>query len=248
MDPLASIVVPMYNAEPYIQKTIKSVLDQTFTDWELIIIDDGSKDKSLSIAKEYEKKENRIHVYANDGNHGVSYTRNRAIALAKGKYIALLDADDLWHPDKLLKQIPFMEEHNYEVSYCSYQKMTVDEEMKGLIKVPKKMNYRTLLKGCLINCITGVFLREKFSHIQFKDTKVEDYIFWLELFKEIDYAYGIPDCLAFYRVQKGSRSSNKITIVKYHWTIYRHIEKLGMISSLYYFAIYFIKGIIRFIS
>lgn len=83
MDPLASIVVPMYNAEPYIQKTIKSVLDQTFTDWELIIIDDGSKDKSLSIAKEYEKKENRIHVYANDGNHGVSYTRNRAIACAR---------------------------------------------------------------------------------------------------------------------------------------------------------------------
>lgn len=248
MHPLVSIVVPVYNAEPYIRKTIQSVLNQTFADWELIMVNDGSKDNSLLIAQEYEAEDNRIHVYSNDVNHGVSYTRNKAMSYAKGKYIALLDADDLWHPEKLTKQITFMEEYGYEVSYCSYQKMTVAEEMKGVISVPKKMNYRKLLKGCLINCITGVFLREKFSHIKFKDTKVEDYIFWLELFKEINYAYGIQDCLAFYRVQKGSRSSNKLDIVKFHWTIYRHIEKLGLLSSMYYFAIYFIKGVIRFIK
>ena len=248
MPPLVSIIVPVYNAEPYIHKTIQSVLDQTFTDWELILVNDCSKDNSLVIAKQYEQLHNNIHVYSNEINHGVSYTRNKAISYAQGKYIALLDADDLWHPLKLMKQITFMENNKYEVTYCNYQKMTVFGEMKGIIKVPKKMNYKKLLEGCLINFITGVFLREKFNHIKFKETKVEDYVYWLELFKEIEYAYGIQETLAYYRVQQNSRSSNKLDIVKFHWHIYKKVENLPYLKAIYYFSIYFIKGIIRFIK
>lgn len=248
MSPIVSIILPLYNAESYIRKTILSVINQSFANWELIIVNDCSKDNSLSIAKEYLLIDSRIQIFSNERNYGVSYTRNKAISYASGKYIALLDADDLWHPEKLMMQITFMEKNNYEVSYCAYQKMTVFEEPKGIIHVPKKMNYNKLLKGCLINCITGVYLREKFSHISFKDTKVEDYIFWLEIFKEIDYAYGIIDCLAYYRVQKNSRSSNKLDIVKFHWKIYRHIEKLPLPKAFYFFIIYFIKGVIRFIQ
>ncbi len=248
MQPVVSIIMPLYNASLYLDQTINSVLNQTYSNWELIIVDDGSKDKSYLIAEKFAHSDNRIKLYKNTINSGVAFTRNRAIDIAKGKYIALLDADDLWDKNKLEKQVNFIEENKYSIVFCGYTKMNSIGVLRGEIKVPSKMNYEELLKNCLINCITGVYDREKFNHIRFKQGKVEDYIFWLEMFKEVDYAYAIQESLAFYRVQENSRSSNKIDIVKYHWNIYRNIEKLGLFKSLYFFTLYICKGLLRYIK
>lgn len=247
-EPLVSIITPLYNCEKYIEETIKSVINQTYKNWEMIIVDDCSKDDGVKIVEKYQKLDKRIKLYRNEQNQGVSFTRNRAIDLSKGKYIAFLDSDDLWKKEKLSKQISFMEKNNITLSYTGYEKINSDGSLRGEIKVPEKLDYEELLKNCLINCISGVYLKEKFKNIYFKKTKVEDYIFWLEIFKNIDFAYGIKESLAYYRVSNNSRSSNKIDIVKFHWKIYREIEKLNLMKSIYYYVIYIKRGIFRFVK
>lgn len=246
MESLVSIITPAYNAENYISQTIESVINQKYTMWEMIIIDDCSKDRTYEIAKEYSEKDSRVKVYKNEKNSGVSYTRNRAIDLAKGKYISFLDSDDLWDKEKLSKQITFMDEKNVLLSYTGYSKINSDGTLRGQINVPSKLSYKDLLKNCLIGFLTGTYNREHFKNIRFKDTKVEDYIFWLEMIKKIDYAYGVPESLAYYRVLNNSRSSNKIDIVKFHWKIYRDVEKLSLVKSMYYFCIYIKRGLNRY--
>lgn len=246
MEPLVSIITPLYNSEKYIAETIESVLAQTYTNWEMIIVDDCSKDNGVRVVEEYQKKDKRIKLYKNEINRGVSYTRNKAIDLANGKYIAFLDSDDLWKKEKLEKQIKFMEDNNVVLSYTAYEKMNEDGSKRGEIRVPDKLDYNELLKNCLINCITGVYKKEFFKNIKFKETKVEDYIFWLEMFKKIDFASGLNESLAIYRVNNNSRSSNKIDIVKFHWKIYREIEKLNVFKAIYYYLIYIKRGIKRY--
>lgn len=248
MEPLVSIITPLYNSEKYIAETIESVLDQTYSNWEMIIVDDCSRDNGIKIVEEYQKKDKRIQLYKNEINKGVSYTRNRAIDLSKGKYIAFLDSDDLWKKEKLKKQIKFMEENDVILSYTAYEKINEDGSNRGKIMVPDKLDYKELLKNCLINCITGVYKKDFFKDIKFKETQVEDYIFWLEMFKRVEFASGINESLAIYRVKKVSRSSNKINIVKFHWKIYRDIEKLDLLKSIYYYLIYIKRGIKRYWS
>lgn len=247
-EPLVSIITPLYNSEKFIAETIESVLAQTYKNWEMLIVNDYSKDNGAKIVEEYVKKDKRIKLFNNEKNMGVSFTRNRAIDLSQGKYVAFLDSDDVWHKEKLEKQIKFMEDNNLSLTYTSYTKMNEDGSLRGTINVPEKLNYKELLKNCLINCISGVYLKEKFKNIYFRKTKVEDYIFWLEMFKKIDFAYGIQESLAYYRVSNNSRSSNKIDIVKFHWKIYREIEKLSLMESIYYFVIYVKRGLFRFIK
>lgn len=247
-EPLVSIITPLYNSEKFITETIESVIAQTYTNWEMLIVNDCSKDNGAKIVEEYVKKDKRIKLFNNEKNMGVSFTRNRAIDLSQGKYVAFLDSDDVWHKEKLEKQIKFMEDNNLSLTYTSYTKMNEDGSLRGTINVPEKLNYKELLKNCLINCISGVYLKEKFKNIYFRKTKVEDYIFWLEMFKKIDFAYGIQESLAYYRVSNNSRSSNKIDIVKFHWKIYREIEKLSLMESIYYFVIYVKRGLFRFIK
>ena len=247
-EPLISIITPLYNSEKYIGETIESVLNQTYKNWEMLIVDDCSKDDGVKVANEYVMRDKRIKLFENEKNEGVSLTRNKAIELANGKYIAFLDSDDLWKKEKLEKQISFMEENNIEVSYTGYEKMNEDGSLRGEIKVPEKLDYKELLKNCLINCVSGIYKKEKFKIFRFKKTKAEDYIFWLEILKQIGYAYGIQESLAYYRVSNNSRSSNKLDIVRFHWKIYRKYEELSFFRALYYYFIYIKRGIIRFIK
>lgn len=246
MEQLVSVVTPMYNAEKFIGETIESVLSQTYQNWEMIIINDCSKDNGVEIVKKYQEQDSRIKLYNNEQNKGVSETRNRGIELAKGKYIAFLDSDDLWEKQKLEKQVKFMEENDVILSYTSYEKMNEDGSKRGIIEVPERLDYKELLKNCLVNCLTAMYRREDLKDFKFKNTKVEDYIFWLEVFKKIDYAYGINEPLGYYRLSADSRSSNKIDIVKFHWYIYRHVEKLSILSALYYYLIYIFRGLKRY--
>lgn len=246
MEPLVSIITPLYNSEKYIAETIESVLAQTYSNWEMIIVDDCSKDNGARIVEEYQKKDKRIKLYWNEINKGVSYTRNRAIDLSQGKYIAFLDSDDLWKKEKLEKQIKFMEQNNIVLSYTAYEKMNEDGSKRGEIRVPEKLDYKELLKNCLIGFLTAVYRKEELKEFKFINSKVEDYIFWLSILKKIDYAYGINEALAAYRVLNNSRSSNKIDIVKFHWKIYRDVEKLNIFKVIYYYLIYIKRGIKRY--
>ncbi|WP_303189341.1 glycosyltransferase family 2 protein [Fusobacterium ulcerans] len=245
-EPLVSIITPLYNSEKYIGETIESVLNQTYKNWEMLIIDDCSKDNGVKIVNNYILKDKRIKLFRNEKNEGVSFSRNRAIDLSQGKYIAFLDSDDLWKKEKLEKQISFMEKNNIDLSYTGYEKINTDGSLRGEIKVPEKLDYKELLKNCLINCISGVYRKEKFEVFRFRKTKAEDYIFWLEIFKQIDYAYGIQESLAYYRVSNNSRSSNKLDIVKFHWKIYREYEKLNFFKAVYYYFIYIKRGMVRY--
>ncbi len=245
-EPLVSIITPLYNSEKYIGETIESVLNQTYKNWEMLIIDDCSKDNGVKIVNNYILKDKRIKLFRNEKNEGVSFSRNRAIDLSQGKYIAFLDSDDLWKKEKLEKQISFMEKNNIDLSYTGYEKINTDGSLRGEIKVPKKIDYKELLKNCLIGFLTAIYLKEKFEIYRFKKTKAEDYIFWLEIFKQIDYAYGIQESLAYYRVSNNSRSSNKLDIVKFHWKIYREYEKLNFFKAVYYYFIYIKRGMVRY--
>lgn len=246
MEPLVSIITPLYNSEKYIAETIESVLAQTYSNWEMIIVDDCSKDNSTKIVEEYQKKDRRIKLYRNEINKGVSYTRNRAIDLSQGKYIAFLDSDDLWKKEKLEKQIKFMEEKNVVLSYTAYEKINEDGSKRGEVRVPDKLDYEELLKNCLIGFLTPIYRKEELKDFKFINSKAEDYIFWLSILKRINYAYGLNEILASYRVLNNSRSSNKIDIVKFHWKIYRKIEKLSLQRSIYYYLIYIKRGLKRY--
>ncbi len=246
MEPLVSIITPLYNSEKYIAETIESVLAQTYSNWEMIIVDDCSKDNSTKIVEEYQKKDRRIKLYRNEINKGVSYTRNRAIDLSQGKYIAFLDSDDLWKKEKLEKQIKFMEEKNVVLSYTAYEKINEDGSKRGEVRVPDKLDYEELLKNCLIGFLTAIYRKEELKDFKFINSKAEDYIFWLSILKRINYAYGLNEILASYRVLNNSRSSNKIDIVKFHWKIYRKIEKLSLLRSIYYYFIYIKRGLKRY--
>ena len=246
--PLVSIITPLYNSEKFIAETIESVLSQTYTNWEMLIVNDCSKDNGASIVEKYSKKDKRIKLFNNKKNMGVSFTRNKAINLSQGKYIAFLDSDDLWHKEKLKKQIKMMEEKNISLSYTAYTKMNEDGSLRGKIEVPEKVNYKKLLKGNIMGCLTVVAKKDILKDSKFKQTKQEDYILWLELLKKINFSYGLQESLAFYRVLDNSRSSNKIDLVKFNWKIYREVEKLNLIESTYYFVIYLTKGIKRYLK
>ncbi len=246
MEPLVSIVTPAYNVEKYIEETINSVLNQTYKNWEMIVVDDCSNDNTLKLIQNFSKEDSRIKSYKNTINSGVSFTRNKAIDIAQGKYIAFLDADDLWDKEKLEKQIEFMEKNKILLSYTGYRKINSNGTLRGDINVPLKLNYDELLKNCLVGFLTGVYNQKKLGKYYFKDMKVEDYIYWLEMIKQTEFAYGIKDSLASYRVLENSRSSNKIDIVKYHWKIYYEIEKLGLLKAIKYYFIYIFRGLKRY--
>lgn len=246
MEPLVSIVTPAYNVEKYIEETINSVLNQTYKNWEMIIVEDCSNDNTFRLIQDSSRKDSRIKIYQNKKNSGVSFTRNKAIDMAQGKYIAFLDADDLWDKEKLEKQIEFMEKNKVLLSYTGYRKINSNGTLRGDINVPLKINYNELLKNCLIGFLTGVYNQEKLGKHYFKDIKAEDYVYWLEMIKKIEFAYGLEESLASYRVLENSRSSNKIDIVRHHWKIYYEIEKLGLIKALKYYFIYIMRGIRRY--
>lgn len=246
MEKLVTIITPLYNAEKYIEGTIESVINQTYKNWEMIIIDDDSKDNSYKLVLELAKQDKRIKLIKNKENSGVTKTRNKGIELARGKYIAFLDADDLWGKMKLEKQISFMEKSKALISYTGYEKINEDGCIRGEIKVPKKVTYNDSLKGNIMGCLTVIYNCEKLGKKYFKELKMsEDHVLWLEILKKID-SYGIEEPLAKYRVLKDSRSSSKIEAIKFQWKINREIEKLNLIESIYYFINYLWFGYRRY--
>ncbi|WP_455539188.1 glycosyltransferase family 2 protein [Terrisporobacter sp.] len=244
---LISIITPIYNCEKYIEQTIKSIQNQTYTNYELIIVDDGSTDNSANIIKKIMKNDKKI-IYIKQKNSGVVVARNTAIENSKGRYIAFLDSDDLWYREKLEKQIKFMKEKDVAFSYTSYE--IIDENNK-IIKekqnVIEVLEYGDLLKQNIIGCLTVMIDRSRIGNIVIQDTKHEDYATWLSILSTGVKAYGINEVLASYRKRSNSLSSNKIKAAIWTWNVYRNSQHLGITKSIWYFSHYAIKHVLRMI-
>ncbi len=246
MKNLVSIITPSYNSAKFIGKTIESVLDQIYQNWEMIIVDDVSPDNSNKIIEEYSKKDTRIKLIKLEQNSGAAVARNRAIKESKGRYIAFLDADDMWKPEKLEKQIEFMRKNNYAFTYTAYEKIDENGLVFGEIGVPLKVSYNQLLKTCVIGCLTAIYDVEKLGKVYMPtNTKREDFATWLNILKKVDFAYGIKQNLSQYRVYKSQSSNKKVKMAKENWKLYREIEKLNIFKAIYYFSHYAIRGILR---
>jgi len=236
---LVSIITPSYNSEDFIKETINSVLNQTYKNWEMIIVDDVSTDNSIQIIQEYQKKDSRIKLIELDTNSGAAVARNKAIEVANGKYIAFLDSDDLWKPEKLEKQIAFMQENNIVFSYSAYDLIDEDGKELNITKDPiEKLHYKELLKENQIGCLTAVYDQEKLGKCYMPlIRKRQDFGLWLSILKKIDYAIKVPENLALYRVRKNSISSNKIDLIKYNFKLFNKHEELSIIQSSYYLLV-----------
>lgn len=241
--PLVSIIMPAYNAQAYIAQSIESVLAQTYKNFELLICNDASKDNTLEIITNLSKLDDRILLLENKNSKGVSGARNTAIFESKGKYIAFLDSDDLWHKDKLEKQINLLEE-KYDLISCAYATFPQNRNhVKNIRKAPKYATFDDMLKGNLIGNLTGVYNAAKLGKFYQKNIGSEDYLMWLEITKKAGQVHFINDILAFYRVLPNSLSANKIKSSKWQWEIYRYHLKFNRTKSLYYFIFYVLNSI-----
>lgn len=231
--PTVSIIMPSYNSEKYIGEAIESVQKQTVSDWELIIVDDASLDQTAGRVSAYLTDE-RIRFVQLEQNSGTAAVRNRALDLARGTYIAFLDSDDLWNEDKLEKQLMFIREQEEAGRDCwftcaGYQK--IDEQGEPLLRgvlPPKKTGYwKALFLSNPIGNSTVIYHRERFKDIRVPDIrKRNDFALWLAMLHNHNICYGMEEILASYRVRKNSISAHKLPLIKYHWILYRKIEKL----------------------
>ena len=247
MTPLVSIVMPCYNAEKYIAQSIESVLAQTYHNWELLITDDGSTDKSIEIVNEYCKKDNRIDLLVPERHNGIAKTRNLSISRSKGRFIAFLDSDDVWKSYKLEKQIAFMLENDLAFTYSSYEVIDSQGNIKnGVVKDAGVMNYNKYLRNTIIGCGTVVIDRDKTGYFETPiiDTS-EDMSLWLNIMKKGFNAYPVPGPLHQYRITPGSASSNKIKAASDVWRVYRKIEKLSWPRAAMNFVCYSFNAVIK---
>ncbi|WP_066351163.1 glycosyltransferase family 2 protein [Aliarcobacter skirrowii] len=236
MSDLVSIITPSYKSERFISQTIDSVLAQTYQKWEMIIVDDVSPDNSNKIIEEYCKKDSRIKLIKLEKNSGPAVARNRAIEEAQGRYIAFLDADDLWKPEKLEKQIMFMEEKNCALSYSAYETMSEEGELQNkYINPPLKISYKDLLKSNHIGCLTAIYDTQKIGKVYMPNiSKRQDYGLWLKILRKTGFAYGLEESLGVYRIMSNSVSSNKFKLLKYHFKLFTEFENISSIKALYY--------------
>lgn len=233
--PLVSIVTPCYNSENYLSETIESVITQTYSNWELIIVDDISTDDSIKVIREYCEKDSRIKYFVLEEKGGASLARNRAIREARGKYIAFLDSDDVWKEEKLEKQIKFMEENNYDFTYHNYELINEKSEKLNRLRVaPKSITYKRALIGCSIGCLTAMYNCYNVGKVQIKRLdKRNDDALWFEILKKCRNGYLLDENLALYRVGNNSISSgSKTKLLKYHFHLYRN-QNFSVVTSLF---------------
>ncbi|NBI29325.1 glycosyltransferase family 2 protein [Chengkuizengella marina] len=234
LEDLVSIIMPAYNCGDYIGFTIDSVIAQKYKNWELILVDDCSTDNTKEIVKEYMVNDHRIKYYKLEENSGAAVARNKALDLAKGKYIAFLDSDDVWFPEKLSKQISFMKVNRYNFTCTSYTKIDeLGNYLNRTIRAQSIRDYDGVLKTCPGNS-TVIYNAEKLGKFKIPNIKKRnDYVMWLQVIKKEKYLYGIEEPLSSHRIRTDAISSNKFSLVGYHWKVYREIEKLSLIKSSY---------------
>lgn len=240
---LVSIIIPLYNAEQYIIETLESVNKQTYSNYEVLIINDFSTDKSAILVENYIKNKSKFELYNLESNRGVSYARNFGIDKSNGKFIAFLDSDDLWTIDKLEKQMGFMLNNDYVFSCTAYNIFEDEKENKRKIIPKNVLTYDDLLYGNQIACSTVVVLKELINKKYFKECHHEDYLLWLELLKSGHNCYGIDNVLGYYRKSKKSLSGNKLKAATWTWNILYNEQNIGLFKSLKCFFYYIAKAL-----
>lgn len=249
MNEIVSIITPVYNSEKYLKDTIESVIMQDYENWELIIIDDSSTDNSRAIVKSYMLKDERIHLILLSENSGVANARNVGMKASRGRYIAFLDSDDLWYPDKLSQQVTFMKTHNYYFTYSNYDLINDQgNKLNKEIKAPLHLDYKDLLRGNPIGCLTVMIDCENIKSIEMPTIRHEDYATWLNIVKNGVEAFGINKSLALYRKANNSLSSNKFKAIKWTWNIYRKNQQLNLLNSLTCLGMYMVNILLKYVK
>ena len=246
-DQLVSVITPAYNAERFLQETIQSVISQTYDQWEMIIVDDGSTDSTYSLAESWSGKDSRIRVIKCRENGGQARAWNIAIAAAKGRYLAFLDADDLWVENKLEEQLAFMKENNYGFTYTMYDWIDENSGSAGkIIDVPESQSYKDMLKNTAIGALTVVIDRSLVDVAEIPEVHLNDSMMWLQIAREGVTAYGYDKVLAHYRIVTNSFSRNKKRSAVRLWNLYRDQLKIPFFRRAYYFTCYAFNSIKRY--
>jgi teichuronic acid biosynthesis glycosyltransferase TuaG len=242
-----SIVTPAFNAGRFIDHTIDSVVAQTLPSWEMLIIDDHSRDDTYERAQRRARGDRRITAVRNPTNRGPGPTRNEALRRARGKYLAFLDADDLWDPEKLQRQLAFMQRGRYVFTYTSYRVVSQDGELLSHIgRVPEFQDYADMLKDTIVGCLTVMLDREALGEMWFPILPLsQDLAMWLSILRRGHRAYGLQDELASYRVVSTSITRNKLKSARAVWAVMRKAEKLPLIDTLRSFSSYALHATMR---
>lgn len=246
MEDLVSIVIPTYNCADFITATLESILKQTHSNYEALIIDDCSTDDSYEVIKPFLEDERFIY-HKLLTNSGAAIARNKGVELSKGDFIAFLDSDDLWIENKLEKQLIFMKENAYHFTSTTYGRIDNDgNKIEWESKFIKKRNYNKLLRRSPGNS-TVMYNAKELGKTFIPDIKKRnDYVMWLKIIKKAKYIYEIDDVLMYYRIREGSLSRKKCSLIKYHWFVYRKIEKLSILKSSYLISWFVLKGVLKF--
>src|SRR5208283_849545 len=225
---LVSVIMPAYNKQDTIEESVESVISQSFCNWELLNVDDASNDQTLAVAQRLALQDPRIQVIALCENRGIANARNVAIRAARGQYLAFLDSDDLWEPEKLQIQVEFMRRHRIGFSFTQYQRFGPNGFLSRIHRIPRSLTYRQLLKGNVIGCLTVMIDTSRIQDFLMPAIGHEDYAAWLTVLKCGHVAWGIQKCLARYRVSAASVSGHKGKSAALTWRIYRQVAKLSL--------------------
>ncbi len=246
---LVSIITPLYNSERFVGQTIESVMAQTYPHWEMIVVNDGSKDGGAEIVRQYAAKDSRIKLFEQP-NGGCASARNHGLREAKGRFYCFLDSDDYWDPTFLEEQLAFMAEKNAAIVTCCVRR--VDENGIEILRpqmVPEQMDYYDILKSCNLPCLATVIDAAKLHDIRFREelrNLRDDYALWLSLMKQTDYAYGNQKVLANYRISASQVTGNKRKVIIPQFMVNYKVEKLGFFRSLYYLGHWAWNGFIKY--
>jgi glycosyltransferase involved in cell wall biosynthesis len=233
--PTVSVITPVWNAEATLAETVASVRAQSFPDWEIILVDDGSTDGSRELARQLAAEEPRIRWWALGQNRGTAEARNAAIRAARGRYLAFLDADDLWQPEKLEVQLGHMARTGAPFVFSAYRRIAVDGRLLGRVAVPARLTHAELLKGNVIGCLTAIYDTAHFGKVEMPSLRRrQDFGLWLKLLRRGGEAHGLPQELAAYRVRRGSRSSRSHSAVPGTWMLDPEVAGLSRMQSGYY--------------
>ncbi len=242
---MVSIIMPLYNGADFLESTVHSVQAQTVSDWELIIIEDCSTDESRSLAERLAAEDPRIRLLKNPRNMGTAASRMKGIRESRGQWLAFLDCDDLWLPDKLEKQLPLLE--TADVVYSSYQMIDENDRTIRVYRTRNTVNFELMLEENYIGCSSVILRRELFDYIGFrKDFYHEDYVLWLELIQQGAIFCGIDEVLMQYRLRRNARSSGKLKCAVERWRIYRQFLELPLWKSLICFLRYGWNGLRKY--
>lgn len=235
MNDLVSILIPTFNAEKFIKAAVESVQKQTYENWEMILVDDASTDETVKIIADFAQKDSRIKHYQLQTNSGNGFARNIALEKASGKYIAFLDADDLWFPEKLEKQIQFLKANNLSFTFSFYD--CIDDNGNNLnrrVQTPIPLTYKQLFFCNYVGNLTAIYDADFFGKIKLQSSqKRQDWRLWLTILKQIKTAEAVPESLALYRIRKDSISSSKFKLIKHNFGVYREFHGYNLVFSVF---------------